>query len=58
MKIIFDDDLQEEKFMTKLAFELCAGQYIEGIECCKMQSCTECWNKAIKTEVRANEDNI
>lgn len=52
MKIIFDDDLQEEKFMTKLAFELCAGQYAEGVECCGMQNCTECWYKAIETEVK------
>lgn len=52
MKIIFDDDLQEEKFMTKLAFELCAGQYAEEVECCGMQNCTECWYKAIETEVK------
>lgn len=58
MKIIFDDDLQEEKFMTKLAFELCAGQYAEGVECCGMQNCTECWYKAIETEVRTDENNL
>lgn len=52
MKIVFDDEVQEEKFMRKLSFEMCAGQHTEGIECCKMQNCTECWYKAIETEVR------
>ncbi len=56
MKIVFDNEEQEEKFMRKLSFEMCAGQYTEGIECCKMLNCTECWYKAIETEVRANEE--
>ena len=58
MKIVFDDEVQERKFMRELVFEMCAGQYIEGTGCCEMQSCTECWNKAIETEVRTNESNI
>ena len=58
MKIVFDDEVEQHRFLTFMTFtDTCPSHIGLQDQRCSTATCYECWKQAIKAEVKTDDES-